>query len=248
MLKTLIVDDVEMNRETLKLLIGKYLPQLIIVGTAGSADEGLELIRLTKPDLVFLDVEMPGGSGFDLLEKASGFELSVIFVTAFDRYAVRAFKVSAIDYLLKPINIDELIQAVDKVQSLDKKSFAQQLSILQESINQQDNKFAHRMAITTPGGLRFIDVDDLIRLEADGKYTRCHVQGEQVFLSSKNLGEFEKILNPDWFFRVHYSHLISLKCISTYSKENQEVVMENGDLVSVSQRRRVEFLKRFQMV
>lgn len=246
MIKALIVDDVKMNRDSLEHLVHKFCPQIKVVGKAASADEGVVLVREHRPDLVFLDIEMPGGSGFDFLERVDQVDFAIIFVTAFDQYAVRAFKVSALDYLMKPINIQDLIDAVEKVPERNAQDFGRQIDLLRDLVHQRSQ--VRRIAISTPKGLKFMNVEDLVRMEADGKYTQCYDKAGKRFLSSKNLKEFETMLTEEDFIRVHHSHLVNMNYIEDYQKESLELTLTTGEQIPVSQRKREEFLKRLRLI
>ncbi len=242
-LKTLIVDDVKMNRDSLELLLKKYCTQVEVIGQANSIQKAQKIIEAEKIDLLFLDIEMPTGSGFELLARLKERNFDVIFVTAYDRYALKAFKVNALDYILKPIDIDELVKSVEKI-SVGKSNEIDNSRIeeLFNSINftQSDNRFA----ISTLSGLEFVEIDDLIHCEADGKYTNCVFINGKKILSSKNLKEFETKLKSHQFIRVHHSHLINLKHVMSYVKEDGGyLLMSNNDHISISQRKKEDFLK-----
>jgi len=247
MINALIVDDEEFGRSVLSNLIKKYCPNVTLVGEASSVKEAIEILKNTKVDLVFLDIEMPGGSGFELLEKMKNYSFSVIFTTAYNHYAVRAFKFSALDYLLKPIDIDELKNALKKLETNeDKSSFNQSVKYLLDNYNLPT---VTKIALPTKSGLEFIEIKNIIRCEADGKYTNCILTTGKNIFSTRSLKDFEELLIPSNFFRIHHAHLINLNQIQNYIKgDGGYVLMSNGDNVTISKRKKDDFLKKLLKV
>jgi two-component system LytT family response regulator len=251
MIKAVIIDDEELGRSVLANLVQKYCPEITIVGSAASLKEAKRVIEDVNPSLLFLDVEMPGGSGFELLEKLENHSFHVIFTTAYDQYAVKAFKYSALDYLLKPINIEELTNAVKKISSADsKKNMQSSLQHFMESYNNSGvSKNNNKVALPTQEGLVFIDIADIIRCEADGKYTWCFVKEGKNLYSTRSLKDFEEQLEQFGFCRIHHAHLINLNHIKNYTKgDGGQVTMANGDSVTVSKRKKEEFLNRLNKI
>ncbi|HEX8515555.1 MAG TPA: LytTR family DNA-binding domain-containing protein [Bacteroidia bacterium] len=251
MIKALIVDDEEHGRNVLENLIRKYCPDVSVVGKAGSAKEAKRVIEEVNPSLVFLDIEMPGGSGFELLESFPQRNFSVIFTTAYDQYAVKAFKFSAIDYLLKPINIEELMNAVKKLSAATHKK-EHDLSI-KHLVSSFDNSGVSRnnnnIAVPTHAGLRFIDIDHIIHCEADGKYTWCYTKELGKIHSTRSLKDFEEQLDLFGFCRIHHAHLINVNHIKSYTKgDGGSVTLSNGDEITVSKRKKEDFLKRLNKI
>ena len=244
MIRTIVVEDVRKNRELLKHMIQKYCPQVEVVGEAESADAGYEVIQALQPDLVLLDIEMPHGSGFDLLCKFQDIDFEVIFVTAFDQYAIKAFKFCAMDYIMKPVDIDELVAAIEKV---GKKIAGQQKSenfhYLIDHLRNGGPEH-HRIAVPTLYGQKFIPITDIIRCEASGKYTVFHLRQRQQLMASKNIKEFEELLSEHKFFRVHHSHMVNTEHIMEYRKgTGGYLVMSDSSSVDVSVRKRDDFLR-----
>jgi two-component system LytT family response regulator len=250
MIKAVIVDDEELGRNMLSNLIRKYCPDVTIVGTASSVKEAKKVIEEVNPSLVFLDIEMPGGSGFELLEQLNKPSFSVIFTTAYNQYAVKAFKYSAIDYLLKPINIEELTNAVQKLSSAGSKNNMQSsLQHFIESYNNSGVSKSNKVALPTQEGLVFIDISDIVRCEADGKYTYCYISGGKKLYSTRSLKDFEEQLIQFGFCRIHHAHLVNLNHIKNYTKgDGGQVTMANGDCVTVSKRKKEEFLNRLNKI
>lgn len=249
MINTVIIDDEELSRTVLNNLITKYCPQLTVVGLASSASTGLALINKASPDLVFLDIEMPGGSGFDLLKKIVDKNFALIFTTAYDQYALKAFKFCAVDYLLKPIDIEELMEATKKVENVKVNSgFKESIKNLLENYNAPNSK-TNKIALPTLNGLEFVEIKDIIRCEADGKYTNCFLSSGKKLYSSKGLKDFEEQLSSYNFCRIHHAHLVNLDHIKNYFKgDGGYVLMSNGDNVMVSKRKKEDFLKQLNKI
>ncbi len=246
-IRAIIVDDELGGRNVLSAALKQYCPEISIVGIAQSKSEGKKLIEELRPELIFLDIEMPHGSGFDLLRELPVQNFEVIFVTGFDHYALKAIKFHALDYLLKPIDVQELKQAVNKVKRAFQKS--RNTKRLEQLINNlsNPNQGAHKMAIPTASGKEFIAIQDIIRLEADGGCTWFHLKSGRKIISSKNLGEYEKIL-PDsntqgehHFIRIHKSHLINLFFIKIINNREHFVKMNGDTKIYIAQRRRTNF-------
>lgn len=250
MIKAVIVDDEELGRNVLKNLIQKYIPSVQVVGEAASVKEAKKVIAAQIPSLIFLDIEMPGGSGFDLLEQIENPPFSVIFTSAYNQYAVKAFKYSAVDYLLKPINIDELTAAVKKLsEPQGKKNMQLALEHFMESFQQGGVSKTNKVALPTLEGLVFIDISDIVRCEADGKYTFCYMVNGQKLHSTRSLIDFEGQLTAHGFCRIHHAHLVNLNHIKNYVKGvGGYVVMSNGDSVVVSKRKKEEFIRRSKKI
>lgn len=248
MINTIIVDDEKRSRDLLQLLLGEYCPAINIVGAAEDASKALELINLLNPDLLFLDINMPGGSGFDLLEKIGNNKLHVIFVTAYHEHAVKAFKFSALDYLLKPIDEEELMKAVKKAEAAmaNRPPVARETEVLKGTYESGKNS---RLALSTSLGFVFVEINDIERCEAAGKYTTCFLANNKQIIVTRNLKEFEDALSGHNFIRVHHSHLINLEYIKQYHKgRGGYVTMKGGSTITVSQRKKEEFLKRLHKI
>lgn len=242
MKKAIIIEDEEMGRDYLAGLVRDYCPQVEIVAFAENITEGKAAIIAHKPDLVFLDIQMPHGSGFDLLESLEEINFHLIFTTAYDNYAVKAFEFAAVDYLLKPISPDRLIKAIERTTQRNKMS-TQSVRAFLDSYYQSPSA---RVSFPTEHGLDFIDVDTITRCEGESSYTRIFFIEGKPLLVSKNLKEVEQMLNGRGFFRIHHSHLINLSQVSRYIKnDGGYVIMKDGTEVQISRRKKTAFLKWF---
>ena len=246
-IKALIIDDEKRSRDILKFMLEKYCPEVEVLSLAESAEAAYNKIQELQPNLLFLDIEMPFGTGFDLLKRLSKIDFEVIFVTGFDHYALKAIKYHALDYLLKPVDIDELIEAVKKVdQLLSKKIDTERLDLLLKNL-QDSNQEQQQIAITRQDGREFIPVKNIVRCLADGSCTWFFLDDGRKLLSSKNLGEYEKILpKPNGqfqnrFFRIHYSHLVNLSYIQKFNRKEKFVELKTGDQIAIAQRRGTPF-------
>jgi two-component system LytT family response regulator len=218
---------------------------VVIVGKADGVETGLHTIQTCKPDLVFLDIEMTQGNAFDLLNQLQPIEFQVIFITAFDNYAIRAFKYSAVDYLLKPVDIDELRGAIERVmRKVQGKSFLVQMETLLYNV-ETFQLTQQKMAVPTLTGLVFIPIRDIMRFEAKGSYTSIYLTSEEEIVATRNIKEYEDLLPDAIFCRIHNSHIINLHKIQKYHKgRGGYVIMEDGSNIEVASRRREEFLRR----
>lgn len=236
-----IIDDEAKARRIMEVLLTENCPNVKVVAAAEDVLSGIKAINNHKPDIVFLDIEMPGYTGFQLLDFFDEITFDVIFATAYSEYAVQAFKVSAVDYLLKPIQIDQLQLAVDKVIKLNGHTQTKEkLVTLKENI---ESRVIKKIALPMAQGLVFIATSDIIYLEADGSYTNIFMADGTKFLISKKIKEFENNLNPsNGFFRIHRSYLINITRIKQYVKQDGgHIEMENGAIVHLSRERKDEF-------
>ncbi len=243
-LKTVIVDDEPDAVSFIGTIIREYCPTLEVTGTANDAMEGINVIRDKNPDLVLLDVEMPHGSGFDLLSQFPDKNFDVIFITAFNHYAIKAIKFSAVDYILKPININEFIQAIEKVAEKRSSPAAQvrNFDALFENLNMA---VPARLAIPTSDGMEYLNTRDIIRIEADRSYSWFHLTGKRKILVSKNLKEYQDLLNDRNFFRSHNSHLINLDHVKRYIRaDGGSIEMADGSMIPISRTKRDLFLQQ----
>lgn len=244
MIRAIIIDDEPNSRETLELMLNTYKHQILIEDSCSSPQEAIKSIEKHRPDLIFLDIEMPGMNGFEMLKKIEPIDFDVVFTTAYDRYAINAIRISALDYLLKPIDTEELRNVIHKC--LDKKRQKNSSEQFQVLFSQTFNKNFHLQSIALPAidGLLFIKINDIVRCEANGSYTKIFLQNKETILVSKNLKEYEEMLSGKEFFRIHESHLINLSYLKKYIKgDGGQVILNDGSVLDVARRRKEEFLK-----
>jgi two-component system LytT family response regulator len=239
MIKAIIVEDEMASRAILKELIQEYCPDVEIIGEATAVQEAVNLISTDLPDLVFLDVDLPGESGFALVEHLPSIEFGIIFTTAYDEYALRAFRLSAIDYLLKPIDVDELMAAVEKAKKMLRVNRTEHLEWLRNNYRREDP----RISIPTTNGYVFVKIDEILRCEAEGKYTSFFLANGKKLVTSRNIGEYESYLSEFQFFRIHRSTIVNLSHVRRYIRGKMPLlVLEDGTELPVAKSRKDELL------
>lgn len=243
MYKTIIIDDEPKCTESLLYVLKKNCPAIDVVATAVSGDEGYEKILQHNPDIIFLDVEMPYGNGFELLSKFNNINFEIIFVTAYENFAIKAIKAEAVDYILKPFTEQEIIiaakKAAEKVQERKLRQPA-------EPVNKKGQLLQHqKIAVPTFDGLIFININDIIRCEANDHYTQFYLADKQKVLVCKSLSDYELLLGDYDFHRIHQSHLVNLSYIQKYIKgRGGYVIMQDGANIEVAARKKTEFLDK----
>jgi two-component system LytT family response regulator len=244
LIRTVLIDDETDSNRILQTLLENYCPNVRVVGAADGVETATTLIRDVRPDLVFMDIEMNEGNAFDLLNRLQPIQFQVIFVTAFDNHALRAFKYNAIDYLLKPVNIRELSAAVDKLSGRQAESdILERVKGLLDGM--RSDTVGRKMAVPTATGLTFISLGEIVRLEAKGSYTTIHLQDRTKVYATVPFRYYEDLLPESTFFRVHHSHIINLNKIKSYLKgRGGYVTMEDGSSIEVASRRRESFMQR----
>lgn len=244
-LNIVIVDDERDAVNSVKLMLKEYCADFTIVGEAFTIIDAIKEIQHKKPNLVFLDIEMPHGTGFDILESIPDRTFEVIFVTAYNDYAIKAIKSAATDYLLKPLDIEELVQAISNVrQKLINKNSG--ISGKLKSDEALTGQMQSKIAINTSEGVEFINTADIIRIEADGSYSCIFLNNCKKIVCSRNLKEFQEILNKDIFYRAHNSHLINLLLVKRFVRGEGVIEMQDGSTVTLSRRNKDEFIQRME--
>jgi two-component system, LytTR family, response regulator len=243
MIKAVLIDDEKNSRESLRKKLQTHCPEVQVLAECANGQEGLVAIEQHKPDMVFLDIEMPHMNGFTMLQQLPQKNFALIFTTAYNQYAINAIRHSAIDYLVKPVEVTELVNAVARATMQQKAQVQQgQLEILDQLLTRQ--KASAKIAVATSAGLEIIEIEKILYLEAANNYTFIHTAGEKPLLASKTLKEFEDILPPEFFFRIHNASLVNLAAIKKYNKgEGGQVTLVNGTLLDVARRRKDELLQ-----
>lgn len=246
MIKAILIDDEAHCLDTLGILLKEYCPGVEIVEQCQLAQAGLKAIEQKKPDLVFLDIEMPVMNGFELLEQFKDLPFAVIFTTSYDQYAIKAIKFSALDYLLKPIDPNELVSAVNKVKEQRHLPVSEQFQMLIKQIQNKDHQFT-KVAVPTAEGFELIPADQIIRCEADDNYTHFFLKSKAKIIVCRTLKEIEEQLHDFTFFiRVHHSYLVNLNEVTKYVRgEGGYLVMSDGSSVNVSRSRKDSLMKLF---
>jgi two-component system LytT family response regulator len=239
MIKAVLIDDIPSAIEMLRADLNQHCPEVTIIGTADGVVSGAKLLRQLTPEVVFLDIEMQDGSGFDLLEILPEINFKIIFVTASDQHAIKAFRFSAIDYLLKPINVADLQEAVGKVAQIDSR---EKVEVLLEHWSQQEDQ--HRIALHTSEEIKIVNIKDIVRCESDNNYTYFHFLNGSKFLVTRTLKSFDILLSPHRFLRVHQSHLVNLNQVRSYMRsEGGYLLMADKSHVPVSVRKKAEVME-----
>jgi len=242
MIKAIIIDDIEQARITFRKDLEVYAPDIEVIGEAGGVVEGAKLLKRLQPDILFLDIQMQDGSGFDLLDLLPEIPFKIIFITASDAHAIKAFRYAAIDYLLKPVDPDELMGSLEKYRS-HKLNENEKYKLLNESLKNH-NKPTNRLALHSQDKIHIVNISDIIRCESSVNYTEFYFTDRKKMVVSKTLKEFEDLLTDLNFYRVHQSHLVNTKFIREFVKtEGGHLIMDDGSMVPVSTRKRPEVVK-----
>ena len=243
MIRCVIVEDEEMARNVLKSLLAQYCPDVMVCAEADDVISGKNMIETFRPDLVFLDIEMPGGSGFKLLTSIENKDFEVVFITAYEQFAIKAIRHDALDYILKPIDPKELVAAVEKVNEAKyKKTLKKQYDNLLKNLD-PEQLVVRKISLSTADKIHLIDVDDIIRCESDNYYTIIFFKDGTSLMVSKTLKDMEQKLEEYDFVRTHKSHLVNMRCIMNFIRDEMMVVMTDGTKVPVSKRKKEKILE-----
>jgi two-component system LytT family response regulator len=246
MLRTVIIDDEAHVRETIGRLLAMHCPQVKLVGEAFGVTSGLKLIRDLHPQLVILDIRMDDGTGFDLLHKIEHLDFKVIFITAYEKYAVEAFRFAAIDFLLKPVNPEELTDAVQRAQILIQEHFNSQLQVFEENLK-TDIRQKKKIVLKTQENIYLVNLKDITHCESEGCYTFVYTGGGDRILISKVLREFDEMFSESGFYRVHRSYLVNLAQVKRFEKHEGGFIILNDDhKIPEASRKRDELLELFE--
>lgn len=245
MLRTVLIDDEPNAIGLLSLLLSQYCPQIAVVASCTDSREGVQAIKTHKPDVVFLDIEMPQLNGFQVLEAVADESFSLVFVTAYDKFALKAFRYSALDYLLKPINVQELQQTIARIEQQHKPQPAQ-VETLRQQWTAPQNTLPNKIALPYQNGVMFVEVSDIIYCESENSYTRFHLADAGSCLVTKPLSEMQELLEERDFMRVHRQFLINLNHIRKFVKgEGSYLQMSNQQTIPVSRLQKDRLMQRF---
>jgi two-component system LytT family response regulator len=246
MIRCIIIDDERNALEMMEWLLKTYCPQVEIVDMCSSAQQGIESINAHKPDVVFLDIEMPRMNGFDMLEQFDKLFFDVVFCTAYDQFAIKAFKYSALNYLLKPIDPDDLKSTVARIEERKSVPSKEQFQLLLQNINQPAKSTPQRIALTTNDGMIFVPTTDILYCEAESNYTKVVLANGKKVVVSKVLKDIDEALSGPDFCRVHSSFLINVNRIKKYVRgDGGYLIMDDDANISISRNRRQEFMELF---
>ena len=245
-IRTLVIDDEDKLRKMLIDILNRFCNDVEVIGEAENVTKGVELIEQLKPDLVFLDINMPDGTGFDLLNQVIGIDFKVVFVTAYEEFAVKAIKFSALDYILKPIDFNEIILAIEKVRNvMNQDIYNMKLESLLSN-NEPNNKDNKKIALNTSNKIYIVNVCDIVRCESDKNYTTFYLNNGKNLVVSRTIKEFDELLSDYDFFRTHKSHLVNIAHIKQYEKQDGGyIVLKDDTTVPVSQRKKDQLIKLF---
>lgn len=246
-MKAIIIEDEAQAISALKSELSIHCPDVIVTGEAKSVKEGIPLIKNLKPDLIFLDIQLSDGLGFDILTVLKEEKFKVIFTTAYSQYAIKAIKFSALDYLLKPIDSEELIQAIDKFKSMNSSSDLTKIETL--LFNLQNPEKRKKIILNTTEGISIFETDTILKCSAESNYTQVYFTNGKKQLFSKTLKEFEELLEHSGFERVHHSHIINLNhLLSFVNKDGGYVILSDKSTVPVSQRKKTQLMERLSRI
>ncbi|MDQ6761448.1 MAG: LytTR family DNA-binding domain-containing protein [Bacteroidota bacterium] len=242
-IKAILIDDELNSLQNLEKKLQEFCPDVDIVAVTQRPEEGILLIRQHQPEVVFLDIEMPRMSGFRLLEELGEYDFDIIFTTAYNHYSIDAIRISAFDYLVKPIGIEELQQAVERLTKSKGTQTKEKIDILKKSLG--DNKSQEdKIAISTSEGIEFVPIKNILHIESKSNYSKIYLPEDKTIMVSKILKDFEEMLFPYNFLRIHNSHLINLNYIKKYMRKNGgQVMLQDGTIIEISRRKKEEFLK-----
>ena len=246
MIRAILIDDETNALDVLEWQIKNYCPQIEILGKCNNVKDGIALIKAVSPDLIFLDIEMPVQNGFSLLEAFEHPEFDIIFTTAYNQYAIKAFKFSAFDYLLKPIDADDLIAAIGRYSNKKNTSVKEQLKVLSTQLQQKN---LNRIAISSSDGLMMLRPEQIVRCESESNYTKVFLENKQKIVVAKTLGELEGVLSDFQFYRIHHSHLVNLNHVQSYIRnDGGYVMMSDGTHITVARNRKNGFIEQFSKI
>jgi two-component system, LytTR family, response regulator len=242
-INAILIDDELNSLQNLQQKLAGFCPDINIIAISQKPEEGILLIKQHQPDVVFLDIEMPRMSGFRMLEEVGEYDFDIIFTTAYNHYSIDAIRISAFDYLVKPIGIEDLQHVVERLHKTRNKQTKEKIDILKRSLS--DNRSQEdKIAISTSEGIEFVPIKNILHIESKSNYSKIYLPENKTILVTKILKDFEEMLLPYNFYRVHNSHLINLNYIKKYIRsEGGHVMLQDGTVIDISRRKKEEFLK-----
>jgi two-component system, LytTR family, response regulator len=246
MIRCVLIDDEADSLEVMEMLLKTYCPQVKIEAICNNAEKGIAAINQFRPDVVFLDIEMPNMNGFDMLEKFDELFFEVVFITAYHQFAIKAFRYSALNYLLKPVDPDDLLETIRRIEKNKTVPLKEQMELLMQSVTGTASQTIARIALTTSYGMLFVETKDIIYCESDNNYTSVKMAGGKKILVSKTLKEIDETLSGPDFYRIHNSFLINLGHIQKFVRgDGGYIVMDDEKVVTISRTKKQEFLDLF---
>ncbi|HEY5462644.1 MAG TPA: LytTR family DNA-binding domain-containing protein [Hanamia sp.] len=242
-LKAILVDDELPSLQNLQQKLEEFCPDIQVIETAQKPEEAIRLIEFHQPDVIFLDIEMPRMNGFKMLEEIKEKKFDIVFITAYNHYAIDAIRISAFDYLVKPVAVKDLQNCVNRFINNHNRQIPEKLDVLRQNLSNSRSQ-NDKITIVTNEGVDFYDIHQIIRIESSSNYSKIHFKDGKILLVTKLLKDFEEILTPYRFYRIHNSHLINLSYIKKYLRgDGGQVIMQNGEIIDVARRKKEEFLK-----
>jgi two-component system LytT family response regulator len=247
-MKAIIIDDEPNAVGLLELRLAQYCPQIEIVAACTNSIKGVEAIKYHQPDLLFLDIEMPQMNGFQVLEAIGDIAFSLIFVTAYDKFAVKAFKYSALDYILKPIETEELIAAVTKVEK-HRQTNLEQINHLKKQLSGEAKALPNQIALPYQNGVKFVSIDNILFAESDNNYTKFYLNDNKTYLVTRSLKEMQELLEDRGFLRIHRQYLVNVAQVAKFVKgDTSHVILTNSVQIPVSRNHRDQLIERFEWI
>ncbi|HEY5370971.1 MAG TPA: LytTR family DNA-binding domain-containing protein [Hanamia sp.] len=242
-LKAILIDDELPSLQNLQQKLEEFCPDIKVIATAQKPEEAIQLLEQNQPDVIFLDIEMPRMNGFKMLEEIKEKDFDIIFITAYNHYAIDAIRISAFDYLVKPVAVKDLQNSVNRLINSHRKLVPEKLDVLRQNLSNSRSQ-NDKITIVTNEGVDFYEIRQIIRIESSSNYSKIHFKDGKVLLVTKLLKDFEEILGPYRFYRIHNSHLINLSYIKKYLRgDGGQVIMQNDEVIDVARRKKEEFLK-----
>jgi len=242
-LKAILIDDELPSLQNLQQKLEEFCPDIKVIATAQKPEDAIRLIEQNQPDVIFLDIEMPRMNGFKMLEEIKEQNFDIIFITAYNHYAIDAIRISAFDYLVKPVAVKDLQNSVNRLINSHRKQVPEKLDVLRQNLSNSRSQ-NDKITIVTNEGVDFYEISQIVRIESSSNYSKIHFKDGKVLLVTKLLKDFEEILAPYRFYRIHNSHLINLSYIKKYLRgDGGQVIMQNNDVIDVARRKKEEFLK-----